>query len=136
WPHEERTATPSDEGRPGLRWASAPELGRGDAAESALRERPRLHGFDRGAVSGYLRGAPVALTAMGFGADVLDPSAPEAVPMNVRTDGTWVWSEALAYFADRYGIAPEPEFLNHIQRNGFRWPEVDEPTLLRAAQLR
>ncbi len=119
-----------------LRWASAPELRRDELAEVALRERPRLHGFDRAAVAGYLRGAPVALSAMGLGADVLDPSAAEVVPMNIRTDGTWVWSEALAYFAERYGIAPEPAFLAHLKRNEYRCPAVDEQTLMRAARLR
>ncbi|GAA4509613.1 hypothetical protein GCM10023191_071010 [Actinoallomurus oryzae] len=57
------------------------------------------------------------------------------VPSHVHTDGWWIWSEALAYYAWRYGIAPEPEFLRHIRARGYRYPEVARAALDRAAAM-
>ncbi|WP_460807737.1 hypothetical protein [Micromonospora zhanjiangensis] len=55
--------------------------------------------------------------------------------MNMRTDGEWVWSESLAYFADRYGVPPEPDFLRHMAQRQYRLSEVDQERLDRAVAL-
>jgi hypothetical protein len=115
-----------------LRWTA---VKRDDAGRPTASGRPRLDGFERSAVAGYLRGAPVVIAAFGFDEDPLDPERPEVVPLTIRTDGHWVWPESEGYFAERYGIPPEPELLAHIQRQGYRWPEVDDETLIRAARL-
>jgi len=99
------------------------------------RPGPRLSDQDRIRVAAYLSEAPMVAATFGFDPDPLDPARPEVVPLNLRTDGEWVWSESLAYFALRYGIAPEPDLLAHLARRDYRLPDVDEPALRRAADL-
>jgi T3SS (YopN, CesT) and YbjN peptide-binding chaperone 3 len=116
---------------PPLRWTGT---ARDTDGRPRLAGQP-LDGDERAAVAGYLRGAPIVIATFGFDEDPLDPGRAPVVPLSIRTDGIWVWSESDGYFAQRYGIAPEPEFLADIRRRGYRWPEVDHDTLLRAARL-
>jgi hypothetical protein len=51
------------------------------------------------------------------GTDPLDPAG--RVPRGYRTDGEWIWPEALAYFLDRHNVAPEPEFAELMVERGF-----------------
>jgi hypothetical protein len=97
--------------------------------------QPWLDGFERAAVAAYLRGAPMLIAVFGFDEDPWDPSRPAVVPLSIRTDGVWVWSESEAYFAERYGIPPDPELLAHIKEHDYRWPDLDEESLERAARL-
>jgi hypothetical protein len=108
----------------GLRLASN---GQDDAAE-------RLSGPERALVEAYLAGAPVVIAAWGSGTD---PRAGDGavVPLHIHTDGLWVWSESRAYHAGRYGTPPEPEFLAHIRSRRYRWPEVTDEVIDRAARL-
>ena len=126
------TSAPADDGAGAtLRWTGIvrDRAGRPDAGQ------PPLDGDERAAVAGYLRGAPIVIAVFGFDEDPLDPGRAPVVPLSIRTDGTWVWSESDGYFAQRYGIPPEPEFFADIRRRGYRWPEVDDETLMRAARL-
>jgi hypothetical protein len=94
-------------------------------------ETPALSGAEVFRLLGYLRGGePVLLTPI-RARDVLDPAAPARVPMNHRTDGTWVWSEAVVYYLERYRMAPDPALLGHVRARGFRRPEVDGAALHR-----
>lgn len=95
---------------------------------------PRLHERERAAVAAYLRGAPLVAVAYGFDPDPFDPLRPQVVPLNVRTDGDWVWSESLAYYADRYGIGPEPDLMAHLARRQYQLPDVDDERVARAAE--
>ena len=47
-------------------------------------------------------------------ADILAPERGDVVPLHLRTDGTWVWSEAVAYYLENYGLAPDPELAAHL----------------------
>jgi hypothetical protein len=76
----------------------------------------------RRALVGYLGGAPLVLRAQGYEPDPLDPDRRPTVPIGYRSDGTWVWQEASAYYLDRYGVAPEEALLEHIQRHGYTPP--------------
>ena len=76
----------------------------------------------RGALTGYLRAAPLVLRAHGYEPDPLDPDRRPTVPVGYRSDGTWVWQEASAYYLDRYGVAPEDALLEHIHRRGYAAP--------------
>jgi hypothetical protein len=96
------------------------------AAALPAAERPRIVAF--------LRGAPLALAAFGTGEDPYDDDLP-VVPLHIHTDGVWVWSESLAYFAERYGLPPEAELLAHIRARGYRWSDVDDQTLQHAGRL-
>ncbi|GAA4504984.1 hypothetical protein GCM10023191_060110 [Actinoallomurus oryzae] len=121
-------ACPSD----GFRLARAVDVPQ-DASGRAVPAGPGLETEERAALVRYLTEAPLVAVAWGYDPDPFDPDRPEVVPLNLHTDGTWVWSEGLAYFADRYGIAPEPDLLAAIRQRGYRPPEVDEATVHRAA---
>jgi|GEM_PF-1134446 len=82
----------------------------------------------------YLREAPVAVMTLSEDEDRFQPERGRVVPMSIRTDGTWLWSDALAYYLELYGFAPEPALRQHIADNGYRVPEVSEDVLLIAGQ--
>jgi hypothetical protein len=44
------------------------------------------------------------------------------VPMSYRTDGCWVWQEALAHYLLTRGVAPELDLLCHIEERGYASP--------------
>jgi hypothetical protein len=94
-----------------------------------------LEGFERAALARYLSSAPVAVAVFGFGADELDPRRPEVVPLSIRTDGSWVWSQSEAYRTGAYGLAPDLELVAHVRRIDYRLPSVDRAVLDRAARL-
>jgi hypothetical protein len=90
---------------------------------------------ERGRVTAYLRaGAPI-LTTTARSADLIDPARGRAVDASFRTDGTWVWSEALTYYAQSYGLAPEEEFYAHIRRRGYVCPVPGERAADRALRV-
>ncbi|MFF7415272.1 hypothetical protein [Streptomyces lydicus] len=64
--------------------------------------------------------------------DVVDPMQDETVPAGIRTDGTWVWSDATTYYLERYGLCPAEGLLDHIRRSQGTAPTVDDTTLHRA----
>ncbi len=47
--------------------------------------------------------------------DVVDPARGKVVPMNFRTDGTWVWSDATTYYLETYKLLPDSEMVEHIR---------------------
>jgi hypothetical protein len=96
---------------------------------------PPLRAFERAAVGGYLRECPIAVLAFGFDADRRDPRRSEVVPLSLHTDGTWVWSESDAYYAQAYGTPPDPALLAHAREHDFHVPAVDESTVRRAGEL-
>jgi hypothetical protein len=101
----------------------------------AVGERPVLDRFERRAVAGYLSRAPLVAVTLGLGADPFAPDEPGSVPLALHTDGTWIWSESAAYFADRYGIPPNAGLLADIRRHDYRWPELDEVRIGQIGQL-
>ncbi|MFC4107210.1 hypothetical protein ACFOX0_14910 [Micromonospora zhanjiangensis] len=121
-------------GTPRMRLAAAVD-GVRDATGTAVLPTARLHEAERPAVVAYLREAPLVAVAWGYDEDPFDPDRVQVVPLNMRTDGEWVWSESLAYFADRYGVPPEPDFLRHMAQRQYRLSEVDQERLDRAVAL-
>ena len=103
------------------------------ASEPAGDAGERLSGPERVLVAEFLAGAPMVIAAWGSGTDPRDGDA--VVPLHIHTDGLWVWSESLAYHARRYGTPPEPEFLAHIRSRRYRWPDVTDEVIDRAADL-
>lgn len=41
-----------------------------------------------------------------------------AVPADLRSDGTWIWSDAVAYYLEHHWIAPDPELVAHLRVGG------------------
>lgn len=93
--------------------ADVPEPERlADAAEGAL-------------LAGYLSSGTAILATTARVRDVYAPERGEVVPVSVRSDGVWVWSDAHAYYAERHGIAPESEFYEYIKAQGYRCRRID-----------
>jgi hypothetical protein len=66
------------------------------------------------------------------GTDRFDPTRRLAVPGGYRTDGLWVWPEAIAYYLRHHQIPPEAEFGRWIAAQGYRCPPVSEETVTHA----
>jgi hypothetical protein len=77
----------------------------------------------------YLLGGTPLLVADSQGEDVLDPSRGEVVPLHLRTDGTWVWSDASAYYLREHLVAPPADFRTHLQTVPKRPARVGDVTL-------
>jgi hypothetical protein len=81
----------------------------------------------------YLSTAPLVLRATEPGPDPFAPTVGPVVPLSYRSDGAWVWSEALAHFLRTRGVAPPLPLLTHIEANGCRLPSTVEPAALARA---
>ncbi|MBL7253234.1 hypothetical protein [Paractinoplanes lichenicola] len=89
-------------------------------------DHPRLDEAERERVARYLEsGRPVLMTTQRM-ADVVDPARGAVVPMSYRTDGIWVWTDTVAYYARTHSLAPDAELLDHARERQFRAPTVDD----------
>ncbi|MEU3269289.1 hypothetical protein ABZ639_00500 [Saccharomonospora sp. NPDC006951] len=70
----------------------------------------------RGRLLDFLSGGEVVFTAGSPMTDVVTGST-GVVPADLRSDGTWVWSEASRYYLDRYRLAPDPGLTGHALAN-------------------
>jgi len=70
-----------------------------------------------------LRAAPVIVWTSTAMTDVLDPRAGAVVPRHLRSDGRWVWSEAVAFYLEQHGLAPDPRLTAHLHRPDAGPPE-------------
>jgi hypothetical protein len=89
--------------------------------------RPPVDPRVREQLTAFLEGAPVVLAARNLDVDEFSVGEQD-VPLNFRTDGTWIWAGAVPHYLRKYGLPPEPEFVAHIARLGFQPPAVDEAT--------
>ncbi|GAB3141965.1 hypothetical protein GCM10027290_15550 [Micromonospora sonneratiae] len=88
-------------------------------------DHPRLGTDEAARFGAYLRsGAPVLMTTARMN-DVVDPQRGGVVPMNFFTDGEWVWSEAVVYYLEEYGLEPEADLAAAIRARDFVMPSVD-----------
>lgn len=74
-------------------------------------------------IAAYLMGGRLVVRVSGRAADPMDPEHGKPIPLGYRTDGVWVWPESLAHYLRVRGVAPELEFLCHIEERGYRLPE-------------
>jgi hypothetical protein len=81
---------------------------------------------ERERIVGFLRSGALVMRTTGRDTDRIEPERGRVVPLSFRTDGHWVWSDALGYYLDAHGVAPEPEFLQHIAAAGYRAEDPDE----------
>ncbi|SNY69851.1 hypothetical protein [Paractinoplanes atraurantiacus] len=95
-------------------------------------DHPRLAGGERDRVLAYLRqGVPLIHTTE-YALDAVEPQRGDAVPVAFHTDGEWIWAEATTYYLAEYGIAPDPDLLDHIAARGGRMPAVPDESVHRA----
>ncbi|MET9627573.1 hypothetical protein ABZX92_08925 [Lentzea sp. NPDC006480] len=83
----------------------------------------------------YLESAPVVLAARSYDLDEFSQSGEQDVPLNFRTDGTWIWAGAVPHYLRKYGLPPEPELVAHVVARGFQIGEVTDQTQDRAVSL-
>jgi hypothetical protein len=83
-------------------------------------------GEERQRIAAYLRaGAPILMTTA-LQPDLIDAARGRVVNASFRTDGTWVWSDALTYYTSVYGLAPEAAFYAHVRDRHYACPVPDE----------
>jgi len=93
---------------------------------------PQLDGGERDRVLSYLdEGVPLLITPA-LTEDVVDRARGEVVPTVFRTDGRWIWADAVAYYLREHLLAPDPDLLDEIRGNAYTLPEVDAVALHRA----
>jgi hypothetical protein len=90
----------------------------------------------------FLESGAVILDVGARSTDLLEPRRAGAVPLVFRTDGTWIWSDAVAYYLRWHRVAPEPDLAAHIRACDYRPAQPPGDTrqsalaALRAAEAR
>lgn len=95
-------------------------------------EHPRLEEEERSILAEYLAAGEPLLMTTGLIDDVLDTERREVVPLSFRTDGLWIWVDAIEYYLTEHGIAPEPEFLDHLRGRAGTVPSPSGVQIYRA----
>ncbi|SDT10368.1 hypothetical protein [Actinoplanes derwentensis] len=89
-------------------------------------EHPLLAGGDEATrVLDYLNQGHVLLATTMREPDVFDTDAGPVVPSSFRTDGRFVWTDAVGYYLRTYALSPDAELLDHVRERDFAAPEVD-----------
>lgn len=81
---------------------------------------------ERRRLLGFLEGGTVVADAGVRDTDVLEPRRVAAVPVVFRTDGVWIWDDAVAYYLRWHQVPPEPDLLAHIRSRGYHAASVDD----------
>ncbi|MEZ0112530.1 hypothetical protein ABH920_006552 [Catenulispora sp. EB89] len=99
-----------------------------DAAGAGIFDpgHPTVDAETRELLLRHLDGGASLMSTTEQHADVRDPDLGPVVPIGFRTDGTWIWNDALTYYVRNYGLAPEPEFVAHMAGLGFTCPKVSD----------
>lgn len=122
-------------GTGGLRLARVFDLHAPDGGPTIGAAHERITSAEeRAALLGCLRDAPPAVL-LSPEPDRVDPERGRVVPAGFRTDGTWVWSDQIAYYLDRYRYAPEPELRRHFATRAEPPPQVTARLRSEASRL-
>jgi hypothetical protein len=78
-----------------------------------------------------LQGGAVVTRTRARMVDLRDPDRGAVVPLNLRTDGVWIWSEAGTYYLDQHNLAPDRDLVAHLL-DDTSTPALDEVALHRA----
>jgi hypothetical protein len=117
-----------------LTWARRPDEGLRfiEAIAGNVAPDRSLTSAERSVVLDYLERGQRLVTAEQPGTDELDPSNGDVVPGGWRTDGRWVWPEAVAYYLRVHAVAPDEAFLKEIRHDDRRDPVVGPVQVHRA----
>lgn len=80
----------------------------------------------------YLLSGTPMLVADVQGEDVLDPARGQRVPLHLRTDGVWIWSDASAYYVREHLVGPPAAFHTYLQTVVATAERVSDVTLHQA----
>jgi hypothetical protein len=86
-------------------------------------------------VAAYLYGGEPLLVTTATMDDIVDTTQAGRVPMSFRTDGTWIWCDAAAYYVARHQLEPDGGLLAHIRAASYLRPAVDGVAVHRALAL-
>lgn len=84
-------------------------------------------------LAAYLTSGRLVVRVAGRMTDPLAPERGPIVPLNYRTDGSWVWPDALGYYVRTRGVAPELAFLCHVEERGLEPPRDVPDAAVQAA---
>lgn len=128
--------------RSALLWAAAPAMpvtiARDyDSVDPLLgpqfdTDHERLADVEAARVLEYLDAGEALLATTARESDILESSLGEVVPQNFRTDGTWIWTDAVSYYLRAYRLAPDQELLAHIRGRDYRIAALDDVSRHRA----
>ncbi|XVU28944.1 hypothetical protein ACQPZJ_18360 [Actinoplanes sp. CA-054009] len=83
-------------------------------------------------VLAWLEAGTALMSTTAREADAFDPEAGPVVPVSFRTDGHWIWTDAVAYYLRTYALSPDAELLAWMRDNDFRAPEAGSVAVHRA----
>ncbi len=82
----------------------------------------------------YLWGNTVLAATASMVDDVLDPSLKTVAPLEIVTDGAWVWPRDLAYYVEKYDAVVPLPFVLHIELRGWSEPYLTPDELSQIEQ--
>jgi hypothetical protein len=117
-----------------LTWARRPDEGLRfiEAIAGNVAPDPPLTFAERDVVLDHLERGLRLVAAERTETDELDPSKGDVVPGGWRTDGRWVWPEAVAYYLRVHGVAPDEAFVEEIRHHDRPNPVVGPVQVHRA----
>ncbi|GAB2931090.1 hypothetical protein GCM10027280_18390 [Micromonospora polyrhachis] len=122
----------SYEPAPAIEHASAfdvvdPEVGATFAPDHARVTDP----VAREAMLRYLDAGTVLMFTTALLDDVVDRSRGMVVPLNFRTDGRWIWNDAITYYLREHQLQPDPRLVEYAESIGYRMPTLDGVAVFR-----
>ncbi|WP_194893000.1 hypothetical protein [Catenulispora pinisilvae] len=85
---------------------------------------PVLEDDERAVVLEYLDAGIALAVTDGRIDDVLDPGRRGSVPLSLRTDGEWIWTDTVRYYLEEHWLAPDPDLLTHIKEQDVAQPDT------------
>ncbi|MGL5867025.1 MAG: hypothetical protein ACRCYX_14375 [Dermatophilaceae bacterium] len=79
-------------------------------------EMPTVGDDDADRILAYLASVPRLMVASNPADDLLDRDRIGVVPLDLRTDGEWVWADATAYYLAEHRMAPSADFLAYLEQ--------------------
>lgn len=96
-------------------------------------DHPIVHdAAERERLATYLRSGRPVLSTTAHEADRVDRLRGDVVPLSFRTDGAWIWTDAVTYYLEVHGLAPDPDLTAHIAASRYLCRAVDDVTVRRA----
>jgi hypothetical protein len=111
------------------------ELDHGDEDGPSLAEaRQTAPARDQDQVARYLdAGRTVAATGV-LVDDVLDPGNTAVAPLELVTDGAWVWPRDLAYYVRQYNVSLPEDFVSDVRKRAWQPPALTDAELAAVAE--
>jgi hypothetical protein len=103
----------------------------GPSIRDLMQDEPQPH--EREMADYLAKGVPV-FGGSGVFRDVISGANRVIGAFQLLTDGEWVWPSDLAYYVRTYHVVIPPELAEHMQRNGWRVPELSGEDLVRISR--